>query len=134
NPAFYKLSGYRPADIEGQSIAMLAPANFAEEAQRLHAILARGNIDQWAGETRIRRFDGTVLATMCEARLVTDANGDRFILSAFTDIGEHSRARSALKKQLAEWQTLLVHAPVGIVITRDDLVVHHNPRFAELFG
>jgi diguanylate cyclase (GGDEF)-like protein/PAS domain S-box-containing protein len=134
NPAFCTMSGYSEVDLVGQSIALLAPPQFADDAERLHALLARGNVDRWAGETRIKRSDGTVLAAMCEARLVTDINGDRFILSSFIDIAEHSRARSALKKRLSEWETLLTHAPVGIVITRNDLVIHHNPRFAELFG
>jgi diguanylate cyclase (GGDEF)-like protein/PAS domain S-box-containing protein len=134
NAAFCKIAGYREDDIVGQSVATLAPSSFVAEAERLHALLARGTVDKWTGETRIRKSDGTTLAAMCEARLVTDANGDRFILSAFTDITEQSRARAKLKKRMAEWATLLKHAPVGLVITRNQLVVHHNPRFAALFG
>ena len=32
------------------------------------------------------------------------------------------------------WEKLLMYAPVGIVISRNGLVLHHNPRLAELLG
>src|SRR5688572_23677963 len=58
NPALCRMTGFSDADIVGQSVAMLAPPNFTDETARLHALLARGNVDRWAGETRLRRSDG----------------------------------------------------------------------------
>ncbi|MEK9802405.1 MAG: diguanylate cyclase, partial [Curvibacter sp.] len=41
---------------------------------------------------------------------------------------------SALQQTLLEYQAILENASVGILFTRDRLVVHCNPRFSEIYG
>src|SRR5476649_232416 len=84
-------------------------------------------------ERNVRRADGSV--ALCEVRVATMGDPQRKITRAsLLDITERRRKELQLRQLLAENQSMLRNAMVGICHLKDRRFVSCNRRLEELFG
>jgi len=50
------------------------------------------------------------------------------------DIEQERNSREQLRIAMRELEAMMANAPVGILLTRDRMIAHHNRKFAETFG
>ncbi len=129
-----ELFGCAPGELVGQPGLVFYPDEAAYEALGREAgpVLARGEAFQT--ELELRRKDGTLVWARLLAKAVdprATAEGTIWIVE---DITESRRAGESLRQLLRELSTIFDTATVGIVYTRNRVLLRCNRRFEELFG
>jgi PAS domain S-box-containing protein len=90
---------------------------------------------QWSGELELRSLQGRRIpaCTRCSSSRVATA-GRRSLPTVLADLSERQRMEERNRQLLAEMETLLSNALVGIVHLRQRRVVSCNRRLEEIFG
>ena len=135
NAAAERLYGYTAEEAKGSPIAILAPADRADEVPRMLARLRAGEIVQ-AYETVRRRKDGTFVDVSLTLSPIRNARGEVTGMSGIVrDITERKRAEALLRRQQIEQQVLLDLIP-AMVWYKDDQnrILRANRRAAESIG
>ncbi len=102
------------------------------EQEVLPILLASG---QWSGEVDLCALGGRVIPTIHTVFVLrTAADEPPLLANVLTDISERRSMEERNRQLLAERDTLLANAMVGIVHLRHRRVVSCNRRLEELFG
>jgi|GEM_PF-5967535 len=108
NPAFRRLLGYAPGELEGQHVAAILPSKERDAVSTRLAERRRGITEQY--EVQLQRKDGTTIPVLASATPVTDVQGCYAgSLSGVVDIAERKRAE-------AKYRAFFEQAPDGIVV------------------
>lgn len=136
NPAAERLFGYSAAEVAGQELTLIIPQRFQKAAMQGFRLMLNGDPERRDGtsaELIVRCKDGQeVLVERAIARWET-ATG-RFCTMTMRDIGPRRREEEYNRRLLAENETILRNALVGIVYLKQRRVVSCNRRFEEILG
>jgi two-component system sensor kinase FixL len=135
NPGAERMFGYSAAEITGQAISALVPADRADEyAEMMRRVMAGERVD--ALETvRVAR-DGTRLDVSLSVWPIRDGEG-RTVGAAVTarNMTAQRRAERAQRDSQAQWRAIIESAVDGIVmIDRRGRIEFFNPAAERLFG
>ncbi|MEW6350738.1 MAG: PAS domain S-box protein [Thermodesulfobacteriota bacterium] len=134
NRAFARLHGYEPSDILGQNLSV-----FHTAAQMPAVLAANERIKEtgfFSGEIWHVRKDGTEFPTFMDNSLLRDQAGNPIgMIGTLHDITEQKRIEKSLELQKEKLETVLEHAPFGLVLIDEDGTFRYmNPVFRSLFG
>ena len=105
NPAFCRITGYSPDEVNGRSVDLLHSSQHDEAFYRQvnGTVTAAG---QWCGEMWQRRRDGEEYLAAVQVNAVTDSQGERsHYVWVVSDITDRKRAEQELR-YLANYDTL----------------------------
>jgi diguanylate cyclase (GGDEF)-like protein/PAS domain S-box-containing protein len=108
-----------------------------ENATRLHEEVLPNvlSLGRWTGELDLSTLDGRRIPTIHTLFVVHDVAGDDpIIANVLADLSERQQMEETNRQLLAEMETLLANALVGIVHLRHRRVVSCNRRLEEIFG
>jgi len=129
-----EMFGYARHELETAPSAILYPTPEDAEFIRSEYLpqLAQGT--PLTLELQLRRRDGSLFWCRANCRALDPADvreGTVFILE---DINEQRMATEAMGRLLLEQKAILDNASVGILFTKNSLILNVNPRMAEMFG
>jgi PAS domain S-box-containing protein len=152
--AVTRLFGYTP-DPEGGGgswfNAALEPAELDRVMGEIHSAIAAGR-DEWSGEYRVRRADGTVADVFDRGHIVYSDSGTPLrMIGAITDMSaakeserQHGRLRDALMASTVDWTLTFdaIGSPILILgadgrikrLNRDARVLAGRSAYADLLG
>lgn len=122
--------GYSAAEMIGQSIQILMPADRIDEEQQILARIAQGEkVDHF--ETVRRRKDGSLVTISATISPIYDDSGQVIAASKIArDFTEHHRAEVELRIAAAAFET-----QEGIVVTdAENVVLRINQAFSKITG
>jgi PAS domain S-box-containing protein len=133
NPAFARIFGYDPAELEGQPAWIVLPPDQREAARAANAARLEGDTTarDWTGVTK----DGRLRFVRVTGGAATDPDGRRFTIGHVLDVTDERRAVDALRESERRFRTMADSVPVIIWVTdaegRIELV---NRAYCEFFG
>ncbi|WP_300450874.1 PAS domain S-box protein [Accumulibacter sp.] len=135
NPALRRMLDMPPeADCGDYSFEQFYSQEDAHRLQRevLPQVVPAG---QWTGEIELRALSGRTVPTIHTLFVIHSSPGEApLIANVLADISERRRMEERNRQLLAEMETLLGNALVGIVHLKHRRVVSCNRRLEELFG
>ncbi len=140
NPAFTRLTGYRPEDIVGNKPSLLKSGQHdAAFYQKLWQTVLAGQV--WQGEIVNRRKDGSLYTEEMTITPVYSTEGALALRRAIThfiaikqDVTERARAQQALRESEERFRALAEATLEGVVIHDDGVIVEVNKALALMFG
>jgi len=135
NPALRRMLDI-PAEAACSNYS-LAGFCHAENAQRLRECVLPATIrdGQWNGELELQSLQGRRMPALHTLFVVQSGDGEPAIVAdLLADLSERQRMEQRNRQLLAEMETLLGNALVGIVHLRQRRVVSCNRRLEEIFG
>jgi PAS domain S-box-containing protein len=136
NDSICRIFGYPKSELIGRHLREFTDSETAkagyEAFNRVYKTGFPFNDFSW----EIMRKDGTKRYVEASASLMKDAEGQKIGLQGvIRDVTERKRGEVALEFEKQRFQTLLEHAPFGIVmIGKDKTWQYINPRFKEMFA
>ncbi len=134
NPAYHRLYGYSPEEVNGKSFAIIFP-----EEQRAWAIaeyqrtFVQPTIEP-AVETTIRRKDGAERIVEARYHFVLQDGQRSAMVSVVRDITEQKRVQEALQRVQLRAQRLMESNIIGVFIADEDTILESNEAFLEMVG
>ncbi len=102
------------------------------QEEALPAVIERGH---WTGELELTALDGRRIPAIHALFVVRQVAGEPAVIAnVLADLSERQEMEARNRQLLAEMQTLLANAMVGIVHLRKRRVVSCNRRLEEIFG
>jgi len=140
NPAFTRLTGYRPEDIVGGKPSLLKSGQHdAAFYQKLWQTVLAGQV--WQGEIVNRRKDGSLYTeemTITPVYSTEGAFARRRTITHFIaikqDVTERARAQQALRESEERFRALAEATLEGVIIHDDGVIVEVNEALALMFG
>ena len=134
NPRFSEIFGWPHGELVGQpgSVFYLSDADYAAIGRVAGPILSSGGLLDH--EMPMRRKDGSTVFCHLRAKAINPANTAEGAIWIAEDVGERQHAEARLQDLLLKQQAILENASVGILFTRDSVIVHCNPRMEAMFG
>ncbi|MBA2458384.1 MAG: PAS domain S-box protein, partial [Gemmatimonadales bacterium] len=135
NQRWCEMLGYSEAELLQMSIAdVIHPESLAPALDAFRR-LADGGPD-FAIEAKYRRKDGSILwATSSVNALRSAANECQEWVAVLVDITDRKHAEEALRRQTAQFETLLAAAPLGVYLIDDGFrMLEVNPTALPVFG
>ena len=134
NPAFEKMFGFPPGALIGQSTRAYFASDEAWMAAgaRVHADIAETG--KYTGEIEYQRLDGTPIWCHVSGNLLNPEDPDEGYVWLCEDITEKRQATSAMDALLREQTLIFERAQVGILFSRDRIILRCNSRFEEILG
>ncbi|MFZ2855810.1 MAG: PAS domain S-box protein, partial [Rhodocyclaceae bacterium] len=136
NPAAEHLFGYSAAEVSGQELTLIIPQRFQKAAMKGFRRMLNGDPERRDGssaELITQRKDGQEVLVERAVALWETTTG-RFFTTTMRDIGPRRREEENNRRLLAENETILRNALVGIVYLKRRRVVSCNRRFEEILG
>ncbi|NTW48468.1 MAG: PAS domain S-box protein [Chlorobiales bacterium] len=134
NDTFCKLWGYSREELIGQPFTMVVPEKNRPYLQAIHNAFIEKEAEL-PGVAEVIRKDGTLFSVEFSGGLIVHDNGDRFKITAVTDITDRQRAEWALRQSEEMFREIVETAFEGIwVIGKDGLIDFVNNRMAEMLG
>ncbi|MBN1691415.1 MAG: PAS domain S-box protein [Dehalococcoidia bacterium] len=137
SPAIFKLRGFKPEEIVGQSMTSTltpeAQAMIEQERERNRDFIGKGIDVTMRYELHTFRKDGSTLWT--EAVVKTLYDGDRRhigFIGTSRDITERKAAEAALRESETKYSDLLENAGEGILVAQDGLIKFVNKQMTEM--
>jgi diguanylate cyclase (GGDEF)-like protein/PAS domain S-box-containing protein len=134
NPRFSEIFGWPHGELVGQpgAVFYLSDEDYAAMGRVAGPILSSGGLlDQ---EMPMRRKDGSTVFCRMRVKAINPDNTAEGTIWILEDVGERKAAEERLQDLLLKQQAILENASVGIVFTRDGVIVHCNPRMEAIFG
>lgn len=135
NPAFIRITGFSPADVQGQSPRLLNSGRQTPEfyADLWATILAR---QVWRGELVNRRKDGSLYFEQQTIVPVLDADGQiEHFVAVKEDITQRVQTEATLEAERRRLFSLLEELPALVYLKAPDYTIRFaNRRFRNLFG
>jgi diguanylate cyclase (GGDEF)-like protein/PAS domain S-box-containing protein len=134
NPHAEVLFGWPAGMLVGQPGTVFYPSAEAYEAlrQKIRPVLNAANTVDI--ETPLIRRDGSVFNAHLIARAIDPASPRAGTIWIVRDISRTVSAREANARLLREQQLIFARAQVGILFSRDRIILRCNPRFEEILG
>ena len=135
NSAATRLFGFTANEITGQPLTLIIPSRFHGQAMSDFWRLMNGDPERTDGgvtELIGRRKDNSEFLLERSVALWETATG-RFYTSTMRDITEHKWREEQTRRLLAENETILRNALVGIVYLKQRRIVSCNRRLEEIF-
>lgn len=137
NPAFYRLFGYAPDDIIGQSIAALSVPEREDNLQPSEVIRQLNENGIYRDEVWRRAKDGTAIPVRLSTAVIRDARGDTVgYVGTYLDLRESWQAEQALRESESRLRVVMESVQTGIVIIDPDAhkIVDINTAAASMIG
>jgi len=99
NPAYYKLYGYKPEQVIGQSFAIIFPQDIREYAQEQYKKVFQSDVTPTPFEAVIQRADGTERIVESNASFLTSAGQRVAMLSIIRDITERKAVDARIQNE-----------------------------------
>jgi diguanylate cyclase (GGDEF)-like protein/PAS domain S-box-containing protein len=133
-PRFSEIFGWPHGELIGQpgEVLYLNQADYEALGREAGPLLARGELLDV--ERPMRHKEGRPLQCHLRARAVNPQNTAEGTIWIVEDVTERHRDREQLQELLQRQQAILENAPVGILFTRDGLIVQCNPRMELILG
>lgn len=134
NPRCSEIFGWPHGELVGQhgSVFYLSQEDYANVGRAASPVLARGEpFDQ---ELPMRRKDGSTVFCHVRAKAINPHDTTAGTIWIAEDIGERRRAEAELQSLLLRQEAILENASVGILFTRNGVIVHCNPRMEQIYG
>ncbi len=134
NRRFGEFFGFEGEEGVGRLTAGLYPSAEAFRAvvRRAAPLLARGQ--PYQAEMEMRRQDGSTFWAHAFGYMINPGRGQQDTIWIFDDRSAQKRAEEATKQLLLEQKAILDNASVGILFSKEQLMLSCNPRLAEMFG
>ena len=136
NPAFERLTGWRPEQYLGKTVAELP--RVSDHIDEMIAALraARDTGEPQELEFGTRSKGGEMVWQSCRIVLVRDAHGEpAHLLSVARDITRRKRAQDMLSERVREFRTLAENSPDNIArFDRQCRLLYANPAVARAWG
>ena len=126
--------GYAPNELAGMHGVSLFPDVAAYRAfVKASAPLLESGLT-YSAESRLRRKDGSLVWCHYFAQPLDLERAESGVVWIVEDIEQERNSREQLRIAMRELEAMMANAPVGILLTRDRMIAHHNRKFAETFG
>lgn len=134
NPAYCRMHGYEPGELDGRPVASLYPPNSHADL-RAH-ILRATQLGEHAWETWHQRKDGTAFPVWMKVRVVYDAQGQvRLRIASAQDISQRKRFEDEARQTENLLQAISENSTAGInVKDRDGRYLFSNPLSDSALG
>jgi PAS domain S-box-containing protein len=134
NQRLAELTGYRMDELVGQPTQLLYadPQVWLQAGQELYGELAAGR--QYAQIQLARRKDGSTFWVRLSASALEARDLSKGIVGMIEDISAERQAAEALRLANEQQQAVFDAAPVGVVLTRDRVILRCNRTMERLFG
>jgi PAS domain S-box-containing protein len=135
NKGAEKLYGYSAAELLGQSISTLVPADRSEEVGQILSRVKRGERLEHFESVRVRK-DGGLVDVSLSIFPLTDSRGEVTGIAAIArDITERKRAEQALRKSERKYRQLHESMMDGFVrLDMDGRIMEANDAFCQMLG
>lgn len=136
NPAFERMFGYAPGELDGKQVAILnAPSDKTPEETAGAIMEALRQAGVWNGEIENVRKDGTRFWCLAGVSTFVHPKYGEVWLSIHQDITERKRIEDALRRSSEEIEDLYNHAPCGYhSLDEHGLIVRMNHSELEWLG
>ncbi|MFO0947325.1 MAG: PAS domain S-box protein [Planctomycetota bacterium] len=135
NPAYCKLLGYTPKELQSSSFASYIHPDDRERNLALIASLQKGEIPSFEIENRYRHKDGrSVWVHKFTALLPKDSDAPSNMMALVTDITERRAAEQSLRESEERYRKLMDVLPGAVFVHANDEIVFCNPAFVRLMG
>ena len=135
NASAERMFGYKAAEMIGQPITRLFPADRLQEEVDILARIGRGERVRHFETVRVRK-DGKRFNVSATISPIKDADGKIMGASKIVrDISEQKKAEAARLETEGRFRTLFEYAPDGILIaTPESIYVDANARMCQMLG
>ncbi len=133
------LTGWSADEARGRPVDevfhILSESNRQRARNPVHRVLQEGKVVDLGNHTTLVARDGSERPIADSGAPIRDPSG-RMIGSVlvFRDQTEERRAEAAILRSRRELLELVEKLPLGVFVTREDLVVYANPTFAQYLG
>ena len=129
-----EMLGYLRHELEGALTRIVYESE--EDFNQLwrDAGLALSQGQSFKTEAQLMRKDGTQFWARLFGRAIDPSNTREGTVWIVEDISEHRRDEEKLRRALIDMQAILDNASVGILFTKNQIMLSCNPRMAEMFG
>jgi PAS domain S-box-containing protein len=133
SPSVYKLSGYKPEELIGKSVAEVY-VDLESRNTMLKQLMEKGSINDY--ENILRHKNGTLVPVSITSHLIKDPEGTfTYIEGTIRDITERKRVEKTLHESEERWQFALEGAGDGVwdwdVLSRQ---VFYSKQWKEMLG
>lgn len=135
NPAFYRITGYEPADTVGRNCDFLQREDTQQpEIEQVRRAVAEQRSTQVV--LRNYRKDGTLFFNELVISPVAEPSGEvRHFVGVITDVTERERSRMAIAERSARLNAVFELSPDGFVVFDEDgCLVYCNRAFLDMAG
>ncbi|MDC8757652.1 bifunctional diguanylate cyclase/phosphodiesterase [Janthinobacterium fluminis] len=134
NRRFAEFFGLSGDDGVGRPARSLYPSPAAYQAvlRKAGPLLARGQ--PYQAEMEMRRRDGSTFWAHAFGYVIKPGGPHQDTIWIFDDRSAQKAAEEATKQLLLEQKAILDNASVGILFSKERLMLSCNPRFADMFG
>ena len=133
NDAFFKITGYQLADIQGKTtIGMHLWCREEDRALVVSELASKGKVHD--SEFQFRKKAGETITGLFSAEIIM-VNNEKCVLSSINDITERKLAEKALKESERQYRNLFENSPEGIFqSTTEGRLINANIALAKMFG
>ena len=134
NPRFSEIFGWPHGELVGRpgSVFYLSDEEYQRIGRLGGPLLSRGELLDL--ELPMRRKDGSAVYCHVRAKAINPANTAEGTIWIIEDVSERRRERERMQELLQRQQAILENASVGILFTRDGIIIHCNPRMESILG
>lgn len=134
NPKFSEMFGYSEAEALHMTGRMLFASDeiYDRLSDTAYPLLSEGK--PYRDELQLVRKDGSLFWAEVTAYVVDGQDTSRGTIWTISDCTEGKASREQLRNTLVDLQTILESAPVGIIFTKDRVILKCNRHAEVLFG
>ena len=134
NPKYSEIFGWPHGELVGQPgrVFYLSDQDYEEIGRIATPILSSGQIMD--REIRMRRKDGSAFYCHMWVKAINPNKTAEGTIWIAQDITRQKQDHQAMQELLLKQEAILENASVGIVFTRNGIVVHCNPRMEAIYG
>jgi PAS domain S-box-containing protein len=134
NRSFAGMHGYAPEELKGKHLSVFHTREQMPEVEAANRLIRETG--GFKGEIMHAHRDGTTFSALMHNSLLRDRDGAPIgIIGTMRDISELKMAQERLRIEKLRFQSLVEHAPFGLVIIESDgSFSYANPKYSEMFG
>jgi PAS domain S-box-containing protein len=137
NPAFERMFGYSPDELNGKSALILSPFgdNTLEHPETKRIIECVNQNGMWSGEMLKLKKDGTLFWSHASVWTFEHPQHGKVWVGIHTDITERKRAEEELRESEENYRNLFENVPIGAYrTTPDGRILMANPTLIRMLG
>ncbi|MGE5445220.1 MAG: PAS domain S-box protein [Ignavibacteriales bacterium] len=137
NPAFERMFGYSPDELNGKSALILSPFgdNTLEHPETKRIIECVNQNGMWSGEMLNLKKDGTLFWSHASVWTFEHPQHGKVWVTIHTDITKRKRAEEELRESEENYRNLFENVPIGAYrTTPDGRILMANPTLIRMLG